>query len=91
MLPHIRQVNDTNSTRIIKLASDIRGPEIISTFISRLLRGSAPLELVADAGFEKLVRDYLYILRGVRLVDSCDIRRKLADVSDAIFKTENYR
>ncbi|XP_011147870.2 protein zwilch homolog isoform X2 [Harpegnathos saltator] len=86
----IPQANDTNSTRIIKLASDMRGHEITS-FISRLLLGSAPLELVVDAGFEKLARDYLYILRGARLVDLYDVRQKLANVSSGTFSTENYR
>ncbi|XP_032682691.1 uncharacterized protein LOC116849548 [Odontomachus brunneus] len=86
----VPQVNDTNSTRIIKLASDMRGQEMTS-FISRLLLGSAPLELVVDAGFEKLTRDYLYILKGARLVDLYDIRQKLADVSSGTFNTENYK
>ncbi|XP_014470654.1 PREDICTED: protein zwilch homolog [Dinoponera quadriceps] len=86
----VPQANDTNSTRIMKVASDMRGQEITS-FISCLLLGSAPLELVVDAGFEKLARDYLYILRGARLVDAYDIRRKLANVSSGVFSTESYR
>ncbi|EFN78936.1 hypothetical protein EAI_12208 [Harpegnathos saltator] len=56
-----------------------------------ILIGSAPLELVVDAGFEKLARDYLYILRGARLVDLYDVRQKLANVSSGTFSTENYR
>lgn len=68
----------------------MRGQEITS-FISRLLLGSAPLELVVDVGFEKLARDYLYILRGARLVDLYDIRQKLADVSSGTFSTKNYK
>lgn len=59
--------------------------------ISHLLVGSVPLELVVDIGFEKLTRDYLYILRGARLVDLYDIRQKLVDISSGIFNTETYR
>lgn len=53
--------------------------------------GSVPLEFVVDMGFEKLIRDYLYILRGARFVDLRDIRQKLDDISSGIFNTENYR
>jgi len=58
---------------------------------SHLLVGSVPLELVVDMGFEKLIRDYLYILRGARFVDLHDIRQKLDDISSGIFNTETYR
>ncbi|XP_012529690.1 protein zwilch homolog isoform X2 [Monomorium pharaonis] len=81
------QINDTNSTRFAKCISTLHHQETIS----HLLTGSVPLELVVDMGFEKLTRDYLYILRGARLVDLHDIRQKLNDISSRIFNTENYR
>jgi len=84
---YIPQINDTNSTRFVKRISNLHHQETTS----HLLVGSVPLELVVDMGFEKLTRDYLYILRGVRLVDLHDIRQKLDNVSSGIFSTENYR
>lgn len=81
------QINDTNPTRFVKRISDLRHHETIS----HLLAGSVPLELVADMGFEKLIRDYFYILRGVRFVNLHEIRQKLINVSSGIFITENYR
>ena len=59
--------------------------------ISHLLVGSVPLEFVVDIGFEKLIRDYLYILRGARFIDLHDIRQKLNNISFGIFNTESYR
>lgn len=59
--------------------------------ISHLLVGSIPLELVVDMGFEKLIRDYLYILRGAQFIDLHDIRQKLNNISSGIFNTESYR
>lgn len=84
---HVYQINDTNSTRFAKCISNLHHQETIS----HLLVGSVPLELVVDIGFEKLTRDYLYILRGARLVDLYGIRKKLNDTSSGIFNTENYR
>ncbi|XP_012233445.1 protein zwilch homolog [Linepithema humile] len=81
------QINDTNSTRFVKCISDLRCQETIS----HLLVGSVPLELVVDMGFEKLIRDYLYILRGARFINLHDVRQKLIDRSTGIFNTENYR
>ncbi|KAH0947663.1 hypothetical protein HN011_011691 [Eciton burchellii] len=81
------QINDTNSTRFVKCISYLHHQETIS----HLLAGSVPLELVIDMGFEKLIRDYFYILRGVRFVNLHDIRQKLVDLSSGIFNTENYR
>ncbi|RLU22797.1 hypothetical protein DMN91_005075 [Ooceraea biroi] len=81
------QINDTNPTRFVKRISDLRHQETIS----HLLAGTVPLELVVDMGFEKLIRDYFYALRGVRFVNLHDIRQKLIDVSSGIFNTENYR
>lgn len=83
----VPQVDDTNSTRFIKYVSDLRYQETLS----HLLVGSVPLELVIDMGFKKLTRDYLHILRGVRLIDVYDIRQKLINISSGIFSTENYR
>ncbi|KAL0102446.1 hypothetical protein PUN28_018012 [Cardiocondyla obscurior] len=83
----VPQTNDTNSTRFAKCISNLHRQETIS----HLLTGSVPLEFVIDMGFEKLIRDYLYILRGVRLVDLYDIRQKLNDTSSGIFNTDNYR
>jgi len=59
--------------------------------ISHLLVGSVPLEFVVDIGFEKLIRDYLYILRGARFIDLHDIRQKLNNISSGIFNTESYK
>lgn len=81
------QINDTNSTRFAKCISTLYRQETIS----HLLVGSVPLELIVDIGFEKLMRDYLHILRGARFVDLHGIRKKLNDVSSGIFNTENYR
>ncbi|XP_071561375.1 protein zwilch homolog [Temnothorax nylanderi] len=83
----IPQINDTNSTRFVKCISNLHHQETTS----HLLVGSVPLELVVDMGFEKLTRDYLYILRGARFVDLHDIRQRLSDISSGIFNTENYR
>ncbi|KAM0737244.1 Protein zwilch-like protein [Formica fusca] len=81
------QINDTNSTRFIKRISDLHHQDTTS----HLLVGSVPLELIVDMGFEKLRRDYLYILRGARFVDLQDVRQKLIDISSGMFNTENYR
>lgn len=81
------QMNDTNSTRFVKCLSNLHHQETMS----HLLVGSVPLELVVDMGFQKLTRDYLYILRGARFVDLHNIRQKLGDTSSGIFNTENYR
>jgi len=59
--------------------------------MSHLLMGSVPLELVVDMGFEKLIRDYLYILKGAQFINLHDVRQKLIDISSGIFNTENYR
>ncbi|KAL6425229.1 hypothetical protein ACFW04_009462 [Cataglyphis niger] len=83
----IPQINDTNSTRLIKCISNLHHQDTIS----HLLAGSVPLELIVDMGFEKLRRDYLYILRGARFVDLHDVRQKLIDISSGMFNTENYR
>ncbi|XP_077274476.1 protein zwilch homolog isoform X2 [Temnothorax americanus] len=83
----IPQINDTNSTRFVKCISNLHHQETTS----HLLVGSVPLELVVDMGFEKLTRDYLYILRGARFVDLHDIRQRLSDISSGIFNTDNYR
>ncbi|XP_020300082.1 protein zwilch homolog [Pseudomyrmex gracilis] len=82
--PH---ANDTNSTRFIKHVYDLRHRETTSY----LLVGSVPLELVVDMGFEKLIRDYQYILKGAQFVDTHDVRKKLADISSGTFSTEKYR
>lgn len=71
----------------MKCISNLRHQETIS----HLLVGSVPLELVVDMGFEKLTRDYLYILRGARFIDLHDIRQRLSDISSGLFNTENYR
>ncbi|KYN39034.1 Protein zwilch like protein [Trachymyrmex septentrionalis] len=81
------QINDTNLTRFVKCISNLHHQETIS----HLLVGSVPLELVVDMGFEKLIRDYLYILRGARFIDLHDIRQKLNNISSGIFNTESYR
>ncbi|XP_072745144.1 protein zwilch homolog [Anoplolepis gracilipes] len=81
------QINDTNSTRFIKHISNLHHQDTIS----HLLVGSVPLELMVDMGFEKLRRDYLYILRGARFVDLHNVRQELIDLSSGIFNTENYR
>ncbi|XP_011875656.1 PREDICTED: protein zwilch homolog isoform X2 [Vollenhovia emeryi] len=81
------QINDTNSTRFVKCISNLHRQETTS----HLLVGSVPLELVVDMGFEKLIRDYLHILRGARFVDLHEIRQRLRDISSATFNTENYR
>ncbi|EFN68929.1 hypothetical protein EAG_03506 [Camponotus floridanus] len=80
------KINDTNSTRFIKHISNLS-----QDTTSYLLTGSVPLELVVDMGFEKLRRDYLYILRGARFVDLHDVRQKLVNMSSGIFNMENYR
>ncbi|XP_011157932.2 protein zwilch homolog isoform X2 [Solenopsis invicta] len=80
------QINDTNSTKFAKCISNLHHQETTS----HLLVGSVPLELVVDMGFEKLTRDYLYILRGARLIDLHDFRQKLI-MSSRIFDAENYR
>lgn len=84
---YIYQINDTNSTRFIKHISNLHHQGTTS----HLLTGSIPLELVVDMGFEKLRRDYLYILRGARFVDLHDVRQKLVNMSSGIFNMENYR
>ncbi|KAG5317588.1 ZWILC protein, partial [Pseudoatta argentina] len=81
------QINDTNLTRFVKCISNLHHQETIS----HLLVGNVPLELVVDMGFEKLIRDYLYILRGARFIDLHDIRQKLNNISSGIFNTESYR
>ncbi|KYM80328.1 Protein zwilch like protein [Atta colombica] len=81
------QINDTNLTRFVKCISNLHHQETIS----HLLVGSVPLEFVVDIGFEKLIRDYLYILRGARFIDLHDIRQKLNNISSGIFNTESYR
>ncbi|KAL6260112.1 hypothetical protein P5V15_007651 [Pogonomyrmex californicus] len=81
------QINDTNSTRFVKHLYNLHHQETIS----HLLMGSIPLELIVDMGFKKLARDYLHILRGAQLINLCDIRQKLNNVSLGIFNTENYR
>ncbi|XP_018365245.1 PREDICTED: protein zwilch homolog [Trachymyrmex cornetzi] len=81
------QINDTNLTRFVKCISNLHHQETIS----HLLVGSVPLELVVDMGFEKLIRDYSYILRGARFIDLHDIRQKLNNISSGIFNTESYR
>ncbi|XP_018404406.1 PREDICTED: protein zwilch homolog [Cyphomyrmex costatus] len=81
------QINDTNLTRFVKCISNLHHQETIS----HLLVGSVPLELVVDMGFEKLIRDYLHILRGARFINLHDIRQKLNNISSGIFNTENYR
>ncbi|KYQ57370.1 Protein zwilch like protein [Trachymyrmex zeteki] len=81
------QINDTNLTKFVKCISNLHHQETIS----HLLVGSIPLELVVDMGFEKLIRDYLYILRGAQFIDLHDIRQKLNNISSGIFNTESYR
>lgn len=84
---HLCQINDTNSTRLIKCISNLHHQDTTS----HLLAGSVPLELVVDMGFEKLRRDYLYILKGARFVDLYNVRQELIDISSGMFNTENYR
>lgn len=66
---------------------DLHEPKMMS----HLLVGSIPLEFIVDMGFQKLIRDYLYILRGARFIDLYDIRQKLVDISTGPFNIENYR
>lgn len=81
------QTNDTNLTRFIKHVYDLRHRETTSY----LVVGSVPLELVVDMGFEKVIRDYQYILKGAQFVNTYEVRKKLADISSGTFSTEKYR
>ncbi|XP_031848590.1 protein zwilch homolog [Nomia melanderi] len=81
------QVNSTNSTRFAKIITDSNQHKIIS----HLLSGSLPLEYVIDMGFEKLCKDYIYILMSSRFCDLHDIQEKLENVSHGEFTVDIYR
>ncbi|XP_053978515.1 protein zwilch homolog [Hylaeus volcanicus] len=81
------QVNVTNSTRFAKVISNPNQQKNIS----HLLSGSLPLEYVIDMGFEKLYRDYMYILINARVDDLYNIQHKLRNVSCDEFIVDTYR
>ncbi|KOC63496.1 Protein zwilch like protein [Habropoda laboriosa] len=81
------QVNYTNSTRFAKI---IINPHQ-QTIISHLLLGSLPLEYIIDMGFEKLCKDYLYILRNARFGEVHDIQQQLKNISCNEFSVDSYR
>ncbi|CAK9820944.1 Protein zwilch homolog [Anthophora plagiata] len=81
------QVNFTNSTRFAKI---ITNPHQ-QTIISHLLSGSLPLEYIIDMGFEKLCKDYVYILRNARFGELHDIQQRLKNISSSEFSVDSYR
>ncbi|XP_076174873.1 protein zwilch homolog [Ptiloglossa arizonensis] len=81
------QINLTNSTRFAKVISNLHQQNIIT----HLLSGSLPLEYVVDMGFEKLCRDYMYILINARVGDLHDIQQKIVNVSCDEFTVDTYR
>ncbi|KZC14119.1 Protein zwilch like protein [Dufourea novaeangliae] len=81
------QVNLTNSTRFAKVITNPSQHRIISP----LLSGSLPLEYVIDMGFEKLYRDYTYILISSRFSDKHNIQEKLGNISCGEFVVDVYR
>lgn len=51
-----------------------------------------PLELLIDIGFEKLNRDYMYLVINSRLISSIDIRDSLKTItSTKRFNVQDYR
>ncbi|XP_076288778.1 protein zwilch homolog isoform X2 [Lasioglossum baleicum] len=81
------QINLTNRTRFAKVITNSSQHTVISNFLS----GSLPLEYVVDMGFEKLCRDYVYILINSRFGDLHDIQEKLGNVLDGEFTIDKYR
>ncbi|XP_076656487.1 protein zwilch homolog [Halictus rubicundus] len=81
------QINLTNPTRFAKVITNSSQ----HTIISNLLSGSLPLEYVIDMGFEKLCRDYIYILINSRFGDLHNIQEKLGNVSCGEFTIDKYR
>ncbi|XP_076389988.1 protein zwilch homolog isoform X2 [Megachile rotundata] len=81
------QLNSTNSTRIAKIIAN--PPE--QKVISHLLAGSLPLEYIIDMGFEKLWKDYTYILINARFEELRDIQQKFKDLSCNEFIVDIYR
>ncbi|XP_060821588.1 protein zwilch homolog isoform X1 [Bombus pascuorum] len=81
------QVNYTNSTRLAKIITNPHQEKVIS----HLLSGSLPLEYVIDMGFEKLCRDYVYILANARFGELHDIQQKLKKISCNEFTIDTYR
>ncbi|XP_076238865.1 uncharacterized protein LOC143182022 [Calliopsis andreniformis] len=81
------QVNFSNSTRFAKVISN---PHQQKT-ITHLLSDSLPLEYVIDMGFEKLYRDYTYILMNAKFSELHDIQQKLGNVSSDKFSVDSYR
>ncbi|XP_076379095.1 protein zwilch homolog isoform X1 [Megalopta genalis] len=84
---YFAQVNLTNSTRFSEAINNLSQHNIIS----HLLSGSLPLEYVIDMGFEKLCRDYIYILMNSRFGDLHDIQEILGNVSCDEFIIDKYR
>ncbi|XP_078034904.1 uncharacterized protein LOC144468948 [Augochlora pura] len=77
----------TNSTKFAEVIANLNQ----HNQISYLLSGSLPLEYVIDMGFEKLYRDYIYILMNSRFGDLHDIQEILGKVQSDEFIVDKYR
>ncbi|XP_061929641.1 protein zwilch homolog isoform X2 [Apis cerana] len=81
------QINFTNSTKFSKIINNPQQQKIISHFLS----GSLPLEYLIDMGFEKLYKDYIYILVNSRFNELHDIQQKLKNILCDEFTVDIYR
>ncbi|XP_048513681.1 uncharacterized protein LOC105693044 isoform X1 [Athalia rosae] len=81
------QIILTNSTRINKIASQI----LYEKGTVPIVDDELILQLLIDAGLEKLSRDYMYILMSANLIDLYEVRQILCNVQTEVFKIESYQ
>ncbi|XP_017886891.1 protein zwilch homolog [Ceratina calcarata] len=84
---YLPQINFTNSTRFAKMIANQHQENIISN----LLSGSLPLEYVIDMGFEKLCKDYMYVLISTRFGELHNIQKELKNMTCNEFSVDTYR
>ncbi|XP_076765892.1 protein zwilch homolog [Xylocopa sonorina] len=83
----LSQVKFMNSTRFSNIITHSHQQKVVT----HLLSSSLPLEYVIDMGFEKLCKDYTYILNNARFGELYDIKKELKSLSYDEFIVDTYR
>ncbi|XP_015609415.1 uncharacterized protein LOC107274634 isoform X2 [Cephus cinctus] len=81
------ELDSTNSTRIARIIFSLRQRKSLPP----LLTGSLPLELLIDAGFGKLSRDYKFLLSNLNLLEPYEMFQEIGNVSSGEFVIRTYR
>lgn len=81
------QINSSNTTRLGKILNDL----VLQKATRPLISGTLSMELLIDAGIEKLCADYMHIILGTNLMEQQEFHQSLVNVLSDDFNAQRYQ